>query len=429
MSMATSERAELAPVMQGGVLANAEYDERSYRLAVADSRARGNTAYPGVAMPENTGFYPGEIAWMRAGAGQNAAKMSVRTTVNGEAGPASRLAPNNPTLLKEAMRASMKLAGVNRTPVTAAQAATLGVTLQVAGLTQLRQMNMGRRILPGDKLMAVPPEPGAAGLSHAATPGAPIRSRYLLDVQPVDQHGAATRLFTHVTQALADPNQYREIMGGPSTPATRNADMWLSASKSLVDSYLVAGTLQLAELIDAGLVAPTVDFQAAINAQTAADGYATTTTGQKAAVVLAARLLLIQAADGSDPQAGLDGAGRTAYAQLRNRLARVALTSEGDRAHSFAVFTGRPNGKQLPGASAGANKKAADLELTRASESESGKLRGNLYGALRTEQYNHARRAIAAFHAALLEQDRFKLAIATSGTTKSGNVHAMLQMV
>ena len=426
MSMQTSERATLAPYMQGGVLANAEHDERSYRMAVHDSRARGNTAYPGVAMPENTGFYPFEIAYMKAGS--SASKMSVRTALNGEGGAASRTAPNNPELQKEAVRASIKLAGVAFQPVTAAQANSLGITLQVAGLTKLRQTGNGAPVLPGDKLMAVVPEPGDAGLRRTVTPGAPVGSRYLLDVQPVKQHGAATRLFEHVTQALADPERYRELMGGPSVPGrTHNADMWTSASKALVDSYLTAGVLQLAELIDAGLVAPSAEFRTQIDAQAASDGApADATSGQKTAVLLAAWLRLIKNADGSDVAAG-----GTALAQLRNRLARVSLTAEGDHAHAFAVFNGRPAGKAVPGAGDGAaNKEVSELRLTYASESaETGKLRSNLYGALRSEQYNHARRAIGAFHAALLEQDRFVLGFATTGRTKDGEFHAMLQMV
>ena len=433
MSMQTSERATLAPYMQGGVLANAEHDERSYRMAVHDSRARGNTAYPGVAMPENTGFYPFEIAYMKAGS--SASKMSVRTALNGEGGAASRTAPNNPELQKEAVRASIKLAGVAFQPVTAAQANSLGITLQVAGLTKLRQTGNGAPVLPGDKLMAVVPEPGDAGLRRTVTPGAPVGSRYLLDVQPVKQHGAATRLFEHVTQALADPERYRELMGGPSVPGrTHNADMWTSASKALVDSYLTAGVLQLAELIDAGLVQPSAEFQVQIQAQAVSDGITEAsgvTAGQSTAVLLAAWLRLIKNADGSDVAVGGTGAERMALAQLRNRLARVSLTAEGDRAHAFAVFNGRPDGKKVPGASAdAANKKVSELRLTYASESaETGKLRSNLYGALRSEQYNHARRAIGAFHAALLEQDRFVLGFATTGRTKDGEFHAMLQMV
>ena len=178
--MQYSERATLAPYSQGLVVANAAYDSASQRTAVHDSQTLSNPLYGGAALPDNQGVFAHEIAYMKCSSQRNgglgAAKMAVRTTLNGEGGEEARNNPNDKEFVRDSVRNKIKLAGVAMlTTAPTTSQTNLGVSLAVSGLTQLRQGKLSghARVMPGDRLVAEVPLGGGEGLQTRSGSFAP----------------------------------------------------------------------------------------------------------------------------------------------------------------------------------------------------------------------------------------------------------------
>jgi len=436
MSAELSSRAGLAPFGQGLVISNAHLDTKGEAAAEIDSNLDGgNPVYPGAGNPNNKGVFPHEIAWVdaRAQRGVGASMVLARTAFNGEAGAAARQAPSNYPFVKDSFLNGIKLAGVTLMAASSdPRQSNQGISLQVGGLARVRQGRFADvpQVLPMDPLVVDAPLGGNSRMPRANT-GAPVSSRYLLFVRPLESKSVSARLHRLMRECLTSAPKFRDIMN----VSLRTTDAWTTALKHIKDSYMIGGLLMLTELMDAGVVDPSAQLLAKLGAfrvngndaaapnQPQGNG---ATRGQRTAAYLAANLKLVVARDANGaPLAAQTPEERSAYNQLAHRLANIVFAEAGDRAHAFGVYNVRVGREPLDPRNV---TEPGDRRATGLSETKDGHLRVDVYGQLRGHQINHFTRAASGFHHALLDENRRKIGFAVTGATVDGFVNINVVM-
>jgi hypothetical protein len=441
---------------QGGVYIGADLDVSAKISIQKQNKQIGPSMYRGADNEQVWNVPSGSLLFTSqtgAHGSTNDSKMAVLGSLNGQGAVAtSRYAadPRAQDIIRLAVKNKIKYVGVayQNAEMTRGNVER-GVTVQMGGLRTLPAGN-GRFgedsgdnnvIKPGDLLCADVPVPGREGLMPG--PGSHSRrgvpdDRYTLQVRRCTPLSSGQNLMTVVHRLLEDEQKWAIVMGERYS----GTSAWASAASELFNSYLTASLLVVGRLMAAGLIAPTT--LAGLVASTPADS----------AALVGAAAVGNQAGPISDvQQAALSTAADTFVGHLAELL-RVVETREytGDdspadnlrasadpRGAGLATTlrTLRMNllqtifysGKRLNFEFGFTTQDAAGRVSSTGRYRNTGEVnRDTTTGRLLEAQLQHASRACAGFHNAILDDLRMIIGKAATGATSygSGNVHVFL---
>ena len=360
-------------------------------------------------------------------------QLSVLPALNGLGVEASVIYPNDPAMVREAVKNSIQYIGAAYQALSAERSdAARGINVQIGGLKTLR-MGAGAGdnfIKPGDLVCAEVPLPGRVytfsrndSVRSQTGRGVPP-NKTTLQLRRCSHKTAGTSLRLHIQKILEDPAKWKLAMG----ERLLGTAVWATAAHETMNSYLSGGLFMVRQLIADHLLAPT-DFlgasgviDAGVNARIhgAMEGAAGNidnvgSVDEEANAVTAAFAQVLGTID-SDPRRALsrnDGVDARLLGLRDNILQQVFYDGSNPRFEFGHVRTGvGAAGHDFQGR--GADKKEVNLRSP--------------IGQVLSAQLNHFPRAVSAFHAAILNDLRFIVGKATTGASLhgSGNAHVYL---
>ena len=377
---------------QGGVFAGADYDMGA-RLTIQGENRDTPSLYGGAEDEKVWAIAPGELCYSatQKHGSSSGVKLSVLSALNGLGATASTLYPNEPEMVKEAVKNEIQFVGAAYQALSPSREDTnRGITVQLGGLKTLR-MGVGEGdnfIKPGDLVCAEVPMPGrvysfARGDSIRSATGRGVPpNKTTLQLRRCSTKTAGESLRLHIQQLLKNPQKWRLAMG----ERLLGTAVWATAAHEVMNSYLVGGLALVHALKSAGQISFT-------NARLPKDS-------TEVVAVLAASLGLIDG-EASDV--------------LRVR----------DRALN-AIFYDGSNPRYEIGADIN-NEKPGDSSFAGRSNNREVNLSSPV-GRLVHLQLTHFVRAVSGFHAAILNDLRFIVGKSTTGASVHGSNNAHVFM-
>jgi hypothetical protein len=343
---------------------------------------------------------------------RNDVRMLVLTALNGMGSEESAHYPNDPEMIRLAVRNKIRLAGIANMYLSAERGMhERGVSIALAGLNTLWQgTGVGPNIRPGDEVVAEVPLVGANnaymhGVGQRAEPGIP-EAKYRLQARARDPVHPARMLSKHLIEATRDHGRWKKAMG----LHYRSTDMWLTVVRRFSDSYTTGLVLGVGKMIEAGWLQPTGQLarlltgDAVVPAAPAPRSEASRRQGIHVAAHLAEFLGLTR-------DNGLSGAVTVDDARdfktMRAELGQIFFHDPKNLAYEYGFVAPTPGG---------------DPATSLARHARSGVVKSNdAYGDLLTHQLNHVGRAAAAYYMALQEDQKLHLGKALTGANPNGS--------
>ena len=401
---------------QGAININADIDTRTISALRKDAARNKQSIYPHAKDPGVWTVAEREIAFVMSNQ-RNSGKPSVLTALNGQ-GTAAAAAfagrENARELVKMAIRNNIQPMGtivesVSVDPDSSVGPQTMGVAVDMYGLEtvcqspwspfDIRVGELVEAVLPGSDNTGM--HGGGRGINNAGEPGISGK-KFRLEAAPVDPTTAGRNLRLVIQQLKTDPNAWVMAMGGH----LRGTHMWLSAGRTVAESYLLGALLVIGVLIRQGHLQPAGGLQALLANLQAGAAPSLEDTSEDAVVALAQALSLRAVPSGGLRQQ-LSAQQRAAFGLLKHELISTVFYDGVDgRANKRFEFAYRQ---------AGAGGVPSSKALTRNNEPK----RFDPYGEVVTAQANLLVRAVGAFHDAILDQQRFIIGKCVTATSQS----------
>jgi len=284
-----------------------------------------------------------------------------------------------------------------------------GVAVALAGLNTLQQSATApRNIRAGELVEAlVPPAVDLAGngggSNNSGQDGVPPE-KFRLECGPVDPTLPGRRLRLVVRELITDPNSWAAAMGGH----LRGTHVWLSAGRTVAESYMLSALLTVGVLIREGHLQPSGGLAALLAGQGAAGGNVQDTAEN--VVVALSQALALRAVPSGGLRATLTPPQRAAFGKLKHTIASTifydGVAGKVNKRFEFAYRAG--------GDGAVASSKALAWPANTPKKHDP-------YGEVLQAQLNHFPQAVSAFHDAIMDQQRFILGKATSSVSGHGS--------
>lgn len=202
------------------------------------------------------------VPGMQHGAGRDP---QVLATYAGMGSTASQLYPDNPEMVRQAVKNQIQYIGVAHQAMLADPTSSQsGIAVQVGGLHSLYIGNgkygedsvSDTSVRPGSVLVADVATPGPQGLlppaGGAARPGR-SKNKVVLQARVADPRSAGAALLLHVREVVKNPTKWRMAMG----EHLLGTNAWHAAAKNIINSYMTAVALAVGRLAAAGYVSGT----------------------------------------------------------------------------------------------------------------------------------------------------------------------------
>lgn len=410
---------------QGAVKASAFYDIAA-RVAIQSENVNVSPSlYSGAGDAGVWHIDPEELLFSVPGLQQSGdTRLLVLPTYAGLGAVASQLYPDDPEMVRQAVKNQIQYIGVAHQALRAEPGSIeSGIAVQVGGLHTIKSGN-GRygddsvsdnSIRPGTVLVAEVATAGPTGLLPAQggrTQNGRSPNKYTLQARAADPRSAGQALLRHVREVVRNPSKWRMAMG----EHLLGTNAWHTAAKAIIESYFDAVALAAGYLVNKGVLAvgPALVPAFGYVAPAAADGPAA--VGDAVTIAVAKML-----GNGLklDDEADLAPGQREFLARTRFELARTIFHDPKDLATEFAY---RPAGAgNLPASNA--------RYLRNANGQQAYKVRTDKdEGKVLHRQLNHFTRACSAFGYAHLRNLSNIIGKATTGSAESsgGRVHVYL---
>lgn len=173
--------------------------------------------------------------------------MEVLSSVNGEGAEEREKYPNDPEMVRLAVKNKIRPVGVSTTDVSAKTLSyNNGLTMTTSGKNKLKAFS---DFAPGQCAVLDVSESDARNLyrniSFAGTP----RTKFTLVTKPADSSSAAKEAIKHVQESVSDPKKWETVMG-----TSRNTDMWKTFAQNMIQNSEVSGLLMLRTLLAEGKI-------------------------------------------------------------------------------------------------------------------------------------------------------------------------------
>ena len=412
---------------QGGVYAGADYDMGAKLTIQAENRDTPSV-YGGAEDADVWNITGTSLLFSVAGKHGSASgtKLAVLPCLNGLGTEASVLYPNDPAMVREAVKNSIQFIGAAYQALNVHDTtdANRGINVQLGGLKTLR-LGHGEGdnfIKPGDLVCAEVPLPGRV---YTFSRNDSVRSqtgrgeppnKTTLQLRRCSHKTAGASLRMHIQKILDDPARWKMAMG----ERLLGTAIWATAAHDTMNSYLVGGLFMVRELIAAGVLTPSAAFNASgfVDAATSAtlngasanpDAAVDLDVPANTLVTTFARVVGLQ---DSSVSFNKNIAMQERLAGLRNKILQQIFYDGSNPAYEFGHTMGAGNQHTYGGR--GADKKEVNVRSP--------------LGRVLSLQLNHFPRAVSAFHTAILNDLRFIVGKATTGGSPhgSGNVHVFM---
>jgi len=246
---------------QGGVYANAAYNIGA-KISIRNQNEKcGVSMYEGASNEQNWDIEPSQLLFSvnNVNGASGDTRLQVLPALNGLGAEQSAIYPDNPEMVRQAVKNQLQYVGVAHQFLSSARGQVeRGIAVQIGGLHTIRVggVKFGEDsqdtsdVRPGDILVADVPSPGPKGRSKngmsRGTPG----SKYSLHARKASPHSAAQALYTHVTEYLRDPKKWRRAMGEMQWSTYG----WEAAVENIVKSYRFAAAMGVRAALKSGFL-------------------------------------------------------------------------------------------------------------------------------------------------------------------------------
>jgi hypothetical protein len=409
-------------VNQGAVIAGAAIDVGA-KITVQLENKDGMSLYRGADDEDVWTITPTDLLFTapsKSGSSANT-QLAVLPALNGFGANASRIYPNDPHMVRAAVKTSIQSIGAAyQWQGSDRPSQPRGISVQMAGFKTLPlgysaddDMNY---IKPGDLVCAEVPLPNRqfshrrGDSAHSVIARGAPPNKTTLQMRRCSPYSASQALLMHIREILENPARWKHAMG----ERLLGTAAWATAAHNVMNSYLVGGLIMVRELLAANILkgnaVPGLNIPsfAALNA--AANDNARSDAANGVVEALAKVVGVI------DDRGALTGAlrpGTDAYEAvngLRSRVLNRIFYDGSNPAHE--------HGHSKSGGFSNSNGRYANKEVNMRTDT----------GRFLHLQLNHATRAVAGFHAAILDDLRFIIGKAATGASPqgSGNAHVML---
>lgn len=396
---------DLAPnpiAEQGGVYANAAYNIGAKISIRNQNEKMGVSLYEGASNEHNWDIEPSQLLFSvnNVNGASGDTRMQVLPALNGLGAEVSAMYPNNPEMVRQAVKNQVQYVGVAHQSLSSARGQVeRGIAVQIGGLHTIRvgggkfgdETPEDSDIRPGDILVADVPTPGPQGRCKNGLSRGTLGSKYCLQARKASHKSAAQAFHTHVLEYLRNPKKWRHAMGEMQW----GTGAWEAAVKNILTSYRFAATMGVRAALKSGSLGPA----------DAGEIFSQNDLNNDDAIVLAFAKALGLVGDANTRSA--------AQASFAFDLDRAIFHDPADIASEVGVRIGANNIVIAAG-------RANDARQTVLANSDQGKLV--------LVQFDHFRAAVSAFHHAVQSELRNVIGKATTGTNEagSGKVHVYL---
>ncbi len=254
---------------QGAVMAMAGYDINTKQAVQLRNARVGASLYGGSETEQNWHIQPNELVFTVPGESNGDTKMRVLSSYNGFGADATSLYAGDPdaaAMVRETVKNQIQVVGAAYQYLSADRDSfSLGVAVQMGGLKTLPMGNNAfgdvdgsPLIRPGDLLCGDVAVPGSAGLAQVGPLKGRPQYKYTIQLRRCSTRSAGNALELHIRKILQNAPRWKQAMGAHLV----GTHAWSTASKHVMDSYMVGGIMMVGELMAAGELVPTAQGDA-----------------------------------------------------------------------------------------------------------------------------------------------------------------------